>query len=199
MKLDNKQKAALLAFTHKIQTGLLAEDADEALPGTRLDDRDVLVLLDLADRCLAKADDEAPAWLIHLYQAVMAPFTKDTTPTRERLLRFQDCLMSIPDYGQYALLLREYGCANPGSRPGRDPNEAATFANKTCLDPDSTVQMAVKFLQRHSRVEYVLTGKSDLDDHFDADTKAMLKSAQVHVMADLGLIVRICAVRAHRA
>lgn len=199
MKLDNAQKAALLALTHRIQTNLLLADAPDAPRDARLNDRDILSLLDIASRYTARADDEAPSWLVHLYQAVMAPFTKDTTPTRERLLRFQDCLMSIPDYGQYALLLREYGCGNPGSRPGRDPNEAAAFANKTYADPDATVQTAIKFLQRRSRVEYVLAGKSDLDDHFDADTKAVLNSAQVHVMADLGLIVRICAIRTNRA
>lgn len=189
IRLTHEQKTQLLALTHMVQDAIVASyasDASAAVRGAGLSEEDVALLADIASRYARNAgqpDESAPAWLTHLFQQLTDG--SRAIPTRDRLLRLQDCLLAIPEYGQYALLIREYGGAAPGPRPGRDPREAESFRVNYRADPDSSVAAALRLLRRPSRVTYVLDGTSDLDRYFSADDKKVLGRSHIYVADDL--------------
>lgn len=131
----------------------------------------------------------APSWMYHLYRSVVADEPENPAEREEAVKRLQDAMLSIPDFEQYACLVREFSGTWPAPRPGR-PDDGNRFDSIGQFDgmsrtADILLKQAKAFLLKPNRKNYVITGFTELPAHFSEDVIRTLNATQIYVPDDL--------------
>ena len=132
----------------------------------------------------AKAVDDGmpPQWMRHLYQHLDAE-PEDPAKLKAAILRMQDAMLSIPSFGAYSALVREFSGEWPMARPNR-PDDDPDAVDRD-RDPDLDVQAAYAHLREPERKKYIVSGFTEIMAHFTDDVARVLNANQIHVPADL--------------
>lgn len=117
--------------------------------------------------------------------SLCADILDDAHVTSEQVERAGMLTMTIPDASAYACLSAKYAGGKPEHQPLRPQDKGAVIQPRTPLEIDVMAASCLDFLRHPSRVEYVRTGKSDLDDDFRPADAALLRSAKILVCADI--------------
>lgn len=192
---DLQLRMALAAFTARFVTALAASGTiglgaacvEAGLDFERLGPilPELAAIADEAGRQQKPQESDHPRWMYGLLKDVTGDLPEDAGMLEHRLDRLHDCIMAIPSYDDYAALMERYAGSSPdGPRPGRqDDVPSGTPDDKT----DRTCR-ALKFLKYPARLEYIMSGTTDLDACMPLDVVAYLHYVQVHVKDDLGRI-----------
>lgn len=130
----------------------------------------------------ALRDTDAPGnWRASL----CADILDSTHVTPDQVERAGMLTMTIPDASAYACLSAKYAGGKPEHQPLRPQDKGALIMARTQLEIDVMAASCLDFLKNPARVEYVRTGKSDLDDNFLPSDASMLRSARILVCADI--------------
>lgn len=128
-----------------------------------------------------KVTDAPGNWRAKLCKDILG--TDTVTP--EQVERLGMLTATIPDHISYACLSAKYAGGKPEHQPIRPQDKNKTLPRLTQLEIDVMSASCVDFLQQPSRVEYLKTGKSDLDGSFRKCDADLLRSANILVCADI--------------
>lgn len=137
-------------------------------------------LMALAGQAL-KITDAPGNWRAKLCKDVLG--TDAATP--EQVERLGMLTATIPDHVSYACLAASYAGGKPEHQAIRPQDKGKSLPRLTQLEIDVMAASCLDFLKHPSRVEYLRTGKSDLEDSFWKDDASLLRSANILVQADI--------------
>jgi len=183
LKVLKEFAANLLVFAGSTSPDSVTEDmARYGISPTQL----VHVMSDLGlPMDMGPSDDEKA--MATLYRDVANADLPDGKKHSAYVSRLRDCILSIPSYGHYSALVQDYFHRVPTEpRPGR-PDDESAHSPVPANDPAKAAEAlsgAMRHMRDISRINYVVSGTTDLKELSNADLAA-LRDACVFVRKDL--------------
>lgn len=137
-------------------------------------------LMKLADQAL-KITDAPGNWRAKLCKDILGT----EAVSEDQVERLGMLTATIPDHVAYACLAAAYAGGKPEHQAVRPQDKGKTLPRMTQLETEVMAASCLDFLKHPSRVEYLKTGRSDLEDQFWKEDAALLRSAHILVCADI--------------
>lgn len=195
MTLTHEQKTAAAGVLARLQYAITAscgQTIDDALLRAGLDPVTAETLINELV-AIGSVQDDAPSdrgphpdWLRDLFLKLVRTTDEDTKPTNDRLSRLSRCLLAIPRFDHYEALVHSFSgewaqCPRPGRHDDAVPSDVPAPVTSDAEQVDS----ALGFLSYPPRMEYILSGATELSTYFTADVVDFLNGIQIHITNDL--------------